>query len=118
MEFVYADLVLLLLHVVFNAVINEIFDGLSVVSPDLQVNCCGNNNLGFPSLSSSFLLLVMHPERPAFVCEQMHSWSRLIFDLRLLLIILGLENNLPPLSIFFLNSAFQLSFLFKNLFVM
>ena len=69
MEFVYANFILLLLHVVLDAVINEVFDRLSIVSPDLQVDSSGSNNLTFPSLSSSFLLLMVHPKRSALVSE-------------------------------------------------
>jgi hypothetical protein len=47
----------------------------------------------------------------------MHARSRLVFNLRLLLIILSLKDNLPPLSIFFLDSTLEFSLLLQNLFV-
>jgi len=110
-KLVDADLVLLFLHVVHDTVVDEFLNRVGARAPADNCYSSGNNNLTVPTLSPRLLFMVGKPELPALVFEEVLPCTRFIMDLGLLLVVFGLEDNLPPLSIILFNHAFELALL-------
>ena len=58
------------------------------------------------------------PELSTFILKEMLASTRLVVDLGLLLIILGLEDDLPPFSIILLNHTLELALLRQDILIM
>ena len=105
MKFIDSDLVGLLLHVELVAVVNEFLDRVGQLASAGDPEFGESGDLVIPSLDSGLFLMVSDPESLSLVNKLMGSRARSELDLGFGLVILRLENDLPPLLVVLLHSA-------------